>query len=393
MKRFTLLFVIALLLVSVLAPPVAARQEAIGCSGLFPEVEFASSAAVGPVTVHGADLNQATTERFGNDFSDTITAIDAAMPGALDGVEVCIFSDRLPLDDEALGWPIGVVLRAAAFRSHGVIVLSSWQPALVASAGQIGLAHTAQWRLGEGSYPATFGIEVAGWYVSLANNQLERWKNLYLRQMIGETEPWPPIGWELGVLPDLLLWNPESGMASIDGVLRTRLGGAGVFAEFAVAADPQILADPDPVRLQALDEAWRNDLFDRSGAVRGGSRGWVTGAIVGGLILLAAIGLFWQGRVYRIRLERQLRSLATNPPVPPEPAPESEAAVRPSLGRGVRRRDSRIGRGVPRAVGIDDDDRDGAPARGIIGRLRHRVAARPEPTDDAFRHPGFDGDD
>jgi hypothetical protein len=393
MKRLLLLFVTALLLVGTLVPPAAAQQGAVGCEGLLPDVEFATTAAAGPVTVRGADLNQATTERFARDFSGTIATIEQMTPGALDGVEVCIFADRLPLDDEALGWPIGIVLRAAAFRSQGVIVLSAWQPALVPDAGRVGLAHTAQWRVADGAYPATFGIEVAGWHVSVANDELARWENLYLRQMIGETEPWPPIGWELGTLPNTLLWNPESGYANVEGGGQIRLTGAGVFAEFAIESDPGIVANPDPIRLQELDEAWRNDLFDRSGSVRGGTRGWITGAIVGGLIILAAVGLFWQGRVYRRRLERQLRDLTASPPVPAAAVTDPDEAVRPSMGQGLRRGDPGIRRRVPRAVGVDEDDRDRSPARGIIGRLRDRMSSRSEAEDDAFRHPGFDRDD
>ena len=92
--------------------------------------------------------------------------------------------------------------------------------------------------------------------------------NVFVRQNSGLAEPWQPFPWTVGQMLDPLVWNPEQGY-----------GGAGDFANYAVAtAGNDVLSTPLTSDLAALDEGWRQTLFDESGAILGGSKGWGGGS-------------------------------------------------------------------------------------------------------------------
>ena len=153
------------------------------------------------------------------------------------------------------------------------------------------------------------------------------------------------------------------------------------------------LAAPDLEELVELDEGWRQALFDDSGAIPGGSKGWIVGVVVAAVLLGAAIAFAWLGRVSRLRAEEALRRLALAPPAPAAVTEAEGAAVRPSVGGGLGRRHSRVGGRNAGAVGRRGDDRDGAPAGGEGGARRDRVAKTAKPGDEIFRHPGFRDED
>jgi hypothetical protein len=356
----------------------AHAQEAVGCQGRFPDTAFGTSAAAGPVIVRGSGISAAITERIAGDLSSTAEAVQDEI-GGLDGVEVCVFPDRLPLDGTALGWPEGQSLRAVAFGDDGLIVLSSWLVGTLRDAAIVGVVHVAEWRASAGSYPEPFGSEVMGYYLGVANDTLASVHNSYVRANIGQKEPWPPIPWAAGRMIDPLLWNPEYGH-----------GGAGDFGSFAHrVGGPEVFADPDPARLAELDEAWRNGLFEESGAVRGGSTGWIGGLIALIVALVAGGTLAYLNRLSKRRAEQALREAAlaerdAEPDAEPDAGPVTTSVV-----SGVGRRDPRVGGGPPGAVRGDRDHGDRSPARGPRGSGAHQVPPAPQSDDDAFRHPSF----
>jgi hypothetical protein len=379
MRRLTLLFTLAALAATA---PSANAQEAAGCEAFFPEAEFESRADAGPVVVRGSGLAPEMTRRYAGDFDEVVDRV-AAEIGGLAGVEVCIFADDIPLDAEALGWYPGHPLRAVAFGEEGIVVISAWLPGLVPAAGNVGLIHVGLWQESGGSYPQPFADDVMGWYLGQLAGTTGAMHNAFLRQQIGMREPWPPFPWATSRIEDPILWNPEFGY-----------GGAGDFTDYVVRSEgAAFLADPDPDRLVVLDEGWRNALFDESGAVRGGSKGWIIGVIAAALLLVAAVGFAWLGRVSRRRAEEALRELAIRQAKPVESAPGLAEAVRPSVGGGPGGGDSRVGSAAPRAVRRRRDDRNRPPAGGEARPPGHGVAKAGKPGDDIFRHPSLRDED
>jgi hypothetical protein len=362
--------------------PAASSQEAGGCAAVFPATTFDTSASAGPVVVRGAGLNSEMTVRFAGELTQIVEWVEAEI-SSLAGVEVCLFGDALDIDAEALGWYPGLLLRAAAFGEEGVVATSTWQPRYTTDAEVVGLVHIALWRASGGSYPQPFADDVIGWYLGRLAGSTGAIHNLYLRQQIGLREPWPPFPWSVSTLEDPILWKPEYGY-----------GGAGDFAGFVVEAKGAgYLAAPDPEELVELDEGWRQALFDDSGAIPGGSKGWIVGVVVAALLLCAAIAFAWLGRVSRLRAEEALRRLTPAPAAPAAVTEAEGAAVRPSVGGGLGRRHSRVGGRNAGAVGGRGDDRNGAPAGGESGARRDRVAKTAKPGDEIFRHPGFRDED
>ena len=367
----------------VLLAPAAAAQEAGGCAAVFPTSTFDTTAAAGPVVVRGAGLTVEMTERFAGDWTQVVEWLEADI-SPLDGAEVCVFSDEMDLDAQALGWSPGLPLRAVAFGERGVVALSAWQTRYTADAGVVGLIHIALWRASGGSYPQPLGDDVIGWYLGRLSGTTGAIHNLYLRQQIGLREPWPPVPWSDSTLADPILWKPEYGY-----------GGAGDFTDFVVGVKGSAyLAAPSLEELAGLDQEWRQALFDDSGATPGGSKGWIAGVIVAVVLLGAAIAFAWLGRRSRLRAEEALRQLAVAPAEPTGADPAAGgAAVRPSVGGRLSRGHPRVGGSGTGAVGRHGDDRDGAPA-GREGGPRHdRVAKKAKPGDEIFRHPGFRDDD
>lgn len=357
--------------------PAAAQVDAGRCADLFPQSEFDYSTTAESVGVYGAGVPEGILDRYGRDFSVLVRWIQDEMGGLSDDIAVCIFEDRIPLDAQALGWPEGQALRAVAFGEEGIVVLSNWLPQHVPDAGYNGLLHVAQYQVSDGEYPEPFGNEVKGWYRNRIDRSVEVVHNSYVRQNTGLAEPWPPFPWTVGRMVDPLLWNPEFGY-----------GGGGDFANFAVARGPGgMLSDPMGADLEALDEQWRQALFDESGAILGGSRGWVTGLIISISIVALGVLMAWWNHRQKRKFEQQLRDL----PWLEEQSrlAREREAVQVSVASGGRRRDTRIGSRGPDSV-VDGDDGDRTPSRGAVGPGRDGVSDRAESGDDIFRHPGFD---
>ncbi len=279
------------------AGPVAAQAPA-GCAGQFPATVFELRAPAGPVTVVSSDLSVELTDRYAADVATVAAAMQRDI-GGLDGVEVCLFPDELPLDSVALGWPEGQRLRAASFVESRTVVLSAHQPRLVRPAAILGLAHQAQWAVSGGEYPATFGSAVAQWYSSDAAGRLDRdHASLRYARIIGSLAE--PVPWTAGALEPVMLWDPQFQDSPI-----------GDFVAFAVAAEGRgLLGDPDPATLRRLDVEWRQELLNEA---RGSDRptdDWISGVVVVAAVLVLGLSLPLYG-VWRKRRDRR------PPPAPP----------------------------------------------------------------------------
>jgi len=377
---------------AVLVPAGAASAQREGaCAQYLPDVAFDTRAAAGPVTITGSGVNEAVTERFAEELEGVVTALDAEI-GGIDGVEVCLFPDRLPVDSEALGWPEGQTLRALASGEDGVVVLSALFFGQVRAAATVGLVHVAQWRAAGPSYPDLFAREVIGFYQSRDAGNVETVHRAFVRSNIGLREPWGPIPWNAGEIVDPLLWNPEFGY-----------GSAGDFAWFAITNagpdgdEPSIFARPDDARLQQLDQQWRESLFAESGSSGGGSRGWIAGLIALVVVLGAGIALAVLNRLSKTRAEQALRDAALRDTAL-RAAAESEDSgergpVTTSVATGARRRHPGVRRPQPPPVGRRGDDGDGSPAGRPVGGRGDGVPPAAQPDDDIFRHPSFREED
>lgn len=377
MRRLLPAILVACVVVGAAFTLPAAAQRTSGCEARFPGTVFDAAADAGPVTVRGSGVSQALTSRVADDLASIAIAVEDDI-GGLSGAELCLFADRLPIDAAALGWPEGQALRAAAFGSDGVVVLSTWLVGTVADAAIVGLVHLAQWRSSGGTYPEPFGSEVMGYYLGVANDTLELVHNAYVRANIGQQEPWPPFPWAAGRAVDPLVWNPEYGH-----------GGAGDFGSYVRrVGGAEVFADPDPGRLAELDEQWRDALFEESGAIRGGSKGWIGGLIALVVVLAAGGTLAYLNRLSKRRAEEALREAAER-----ARGSETEAAevgpVTTSLVSSVGRRDPRVRGGSASPSRVDRDGRDGAPSRGPGRALPHGVSPAAQPDDDLFRHPSL----
>jgi hypothetical protein len=376
--RVFLLVVLAIALVPVAT---ASAQAGNRCSDRFAGSVFDTGAAAGPVQVYGSGITQALLDRYADDWSELVELVQEEMGGLDGGVTVCVFAGRLPIDAEALGWPRNLQLRAIAYGQEQLVVVSSWLIGETPDAGRNGLLHVAEYQVSAGTYPEPFGNEVKGWYRNRVDRTVENIHNVLVRQNSGLSEPWQPFPWTVGQMVDPLLWNPEIGY-----------GGGGDFANYAAAtAGNVVLSDPLGSDLDALDEGWRQTLFDESGAIPGGSRGWMVGLFLSMGLLLLGIYLAWSGRHQKRKIEEKMRDLEWLEQMSRE-AREREA-VRTSVAGGGGRRDARVRRRRSNPAGVDGDDGDGAPTGGTGRSGGDRMTRRTKPGDDVFRHPGFDEDD
>jgi len=382
MHRHFSLVVTAVLTGSLLVAAPASAQDGGGrCSERLPDAVFDTEADAGPVTVYGSGVSQPLLDRYAADWGELVDLLQSEMGGLDGGVAVCVFDDKLPIDAEALGWPRNQQLRAIAFGDEMLVVVSSWLIAEAPDAGRNGLLHIAQYQVSGGTYPEPFGNEVKGWYRNRVDRTVEIVHNGFVRQNSGLAEPWGSFPWTVGAMVDPLLWNPELGY-----------GGGGDFANFAVTtAGNGVLSDPLASNLGSLDERWRQTLFDESGAIPGGSKGWMLGLYL--TIALLGFGVFtawWTHRQKRL-LEEKMQDVVWLDQMSRE-AHEREA-VRTSVAVGDRRRNTRVRRRSADPGGVDGDDGDGSPTGSERGPRRDGVSRRAKSADDPFRHPGFDGDD
>ncbi len=277
--------VVGTLPLGVPAPPAAAAN---GCEAMFPEATFENSAPIGAATLHTSELADTVAARVADDLRRAAELIAGDLPG-LAGVEVCVFADELPLDAQALGWPEGQRLRAVSFGPERVVALSAWQLRLLADAGVLGLAHQAQWGVGDGHYPDPLGGAVAQWYAARLDDRLGRdhatMRYANLIRAIPEDIPWTAEA-----IPERLLWNPEFQLSPI-----------GDFVEFAVAAEGTgVLREPDAATWRRLQADWQRSLLVEATGSESGTRGWIGGVVVVSIIavmgLALALGAFVQHR-------------------------------------------------------------------------------------------------
>lgn len=375
MRRLPLLAVLAL--AAALAAPAAAGPTN-RCAERFPESSWETSAAAGPVMVHGSGLTQPVTDRFADDFEEMVALVQEDM-GGLDGTAVCLFEDKLPLDGADFGWPPSLQMRAIAFGEEKMVVLSTWLIGLVPDAGHHGLLHVAQWQATGGPYPEPFGDDVKGWYRNRLDGTVEATHSFFVRLSIGS--PFAEIPWTAGRSADPMVWNAELGY-----------GGGGDFANFAVSeAGTAVLTDPYSADLAALDEQWRAQLSDEAGNLPGGSRGWIIGLVAIGALLVVTVAMIILNRYTRKRIERELREAVQRDRLARELA-EEDALVRPStVSFAGGSRNTGVGGGATRRP-VDGDDRDRSPSGSVRRADRDAVSPPPKAGDDPFRHPGFDGD-
>jgi hypothetical protein len=380
MRALTIAILVAA--ITVVSPAAFAQTTDGGrCAERFPESTFDTSAMADVVSVHGSGIGAELLDRYAREWGELVALVQDEMGGLDGGVAVCVFDDELPLDNESLGWPATQFLRAASFGQDRLVVVSSWLISEAPDAGRNGLLHVAQYQVSGGTYPEPFGDEVKGWYRNRVDRTVEAVHNVFVRQNSGLAEPWQPFPWTVGQMVDPLVWNPEQGY-----------GGAGDFANYAVATGgTEVLSTPLTSDLASLDEGWRQTLFDESGAVLGGSRGWILGLVMSVGIVVLGILMAWWSRRQKLKIEEQLRDLEFLEQKSRE-AREAEA-VRTSLAASGGGRHSRVRRGRSRASRVDRDDRDRSPSRRSRRSRDDRVSEALKTGDDLFRHPGFDEDD
>lgn len=378
----------ALLLLVIGMPDAFAQVPGDGCAQAFPQVGFGITRSGGSVEVSASGLDLAVVERFTASVAEFAGILEAEV-APMGGVAVCLFADELPLTPQDVGREGNLPLRAVAMGADDLLLVSAWSIRTVDDALLEGLVHIALWRAVGGGYPEPFATEVTGWYSARLSGTTSIAHSIMLRQNVGLREPMPPNDWVAGTAADTIVWNPEN-----------PYGGLGDFAGFVFAeAGPGVFADPAPEALAGLDERWRNALFDESGAIPGGSKGWIVGLAIAGGIVLVAIGLAWWTRLVRRRVLEEIRAAALEgrtlggSGVEHPPPPDVRAAVgRPLSGQRRRRRNPGVRRGVDRAA-TDADDGNGAPSGRPVGGEADDVAPGGESGDDLFRHPGFDADD
>ena len=377
--RFTV-SVFALVSIWAMATPAIAQTSGGRCADRFVDSVFETEAEAGPVLVYGSGITQTLLDRYAADWAELVDLVQAEMGGLDVGVAVCVFDDKLPLDAEELGWPRNQFLRAIALGEERLVVVSSWLIAETPDAGRNGLLHIAQYQVSDGSYPEPFGNEVKGWYRNRVDRTVENVHNTFVRQNAGLAAIWQPFPWTVGQMVDPLLWNPEFGY-----------GGAGDFANYAVATGGDaVLSNPLGSDLAGLDEAWRQSLFDESGAVLGGSKGWLLGLGLAIGIILLGILMAWWGHRQRLAVEAKMGDLAWLEQASREA--HQREAVRTSVPSGRGRRNPRVGRTRAGTGGIDSDHGDGTPSGRAVRATGDRVADASQTGDDLFRHPGLDGE-
>lgn len=370
-------------------PTAQAQVSGDGCAAAFPETGFGITRMAGPVEVAASGLNLPVVERFVTSLTEFAEILEEEI-APLDGVGVCLFADQLAIAPRDLGIDSNIPLRAVAFGAEDLLLVSAWSIGTVDGALLEGLVHIAQWRAVGGGYPEPLATDMIGWYVARVSNTTEIAHAVMLRANVGLREPMPANDWAAAAAPDTITWNPEF-----------QYGGLGDFTGYVFAeAGPGVFADPDPAELARLDEEWRNALFDESGAVPGGSKGWIIGVAIAAAIVLAGVAIaLYTGWVRRKILEevkeaaREGRTLGAVSPDEAE-APDVQATVGRSLSAGRRRRrDSRVRRRPARPAGTGGDDRDRAPSGREVGDGVDDVSSGGHTGDDLFRHPGFDADD
>lgn len=283
-EAVALLSVAALAFV-LLTPSAAAAQET-GCDAAVGEsVAWDVETEVRGVVVRGSGVSLALAERVANAIDPWVArAADELAP--LDGAEICLFPNEMPIDAQALGWDPVRVLRAAAFGPEQALFLSTLQASELEPAAVMGVTYLAQWRV-DPAYPEPLGTAVRQFYRSGHEGEVDR--NRDVMSFAHLTERFDPIPWTEGAIQPVLLWNIESQTSPI-----------GDFAAYVVEQGEQgLFTAPDAERLMALDESWRGFLLDEA---RGGeaTSGWLVGlAFIAGAISLTVgivVARWWRGR-------------------------------------------------------------------------------------------------
>lgn len=304
LPRLTAAFAVAAVAATLAAVPAAAAG---GCEPMFPAIEFDESLPAGPVTVHVAGVAPALAARLAADVAGPAELIEAEL-GGLAGVDVCVFADELPLDSVALGWPEGQRLRAISFGPERVLVLSAWQIVLFADAAALGVAHQAEWGIGDGHYPDPLGGAVAQWYSARLDDRLGRdhaaMRYANLIRAIPEEIPWTE-----GAIPERLLWNPEFQLSPI-----------GDFVEHLVKTEGLgALRNPDAATLRRAQTSWQRGLLAEATGSETGTKGWIGGVAVISLILLMGLALAIGGYVQHRRQRRTITRATISVSDPPAP--------------------------------------------------------------------------
>jgi len=307
--------VLAASALATLAAVPAAGQEPAGCTAMFPTVSWDLIVDTGPVLVSTTGIADALAERYVRELAAGAELIQSEL-GGLDGAEVCLFVDELPLDAVALGWPEGQRLRAASFGAERTLVLSAWNIGLVEPAGVLGLAHLAQYGLMGTDYPEPIGDSVRNWYVDrrldrVANHHsVMRYANLV--RSIPEGIPWTGA-----TIDPVMLWNPEFQESAI-----------GDFADF-VAAQRGVTAflEPDGADLAQLQEEWQHALLVEARGSEEPTRGWIVGlAAIVSILLLAGLVAWVEWSRRREHSDSTPKTL----PIADEPTPVGSGAERGS---------------------------------------------------------------
>ena len=284
--KFLLGVVITGMLSLVAAP---AMGQTTGCAAVTPGVGYPIEVSAGPITVRAADITEPIAQRFADELAPIAFQL-ADDFGRLDGVEVCLFEDELPLDSVGLGWPEGIRLRAAAFGPERALVLSTLAINSVQEAAILGTVHISLWISGDGSYPEPLAGTVAEWYRSAQVGGLKQDHDIM--RFANLIDPIQPISWTEGAMVPLLLWDPQTQGSPI-----------GDFIEFAVGAEGLgVIQQPDARQLAGLQARWTELLRDE--ATGGGS---TTGWIIGLLAAVVGVGLAILFALVDIRKKREGR--------------------------------------------------------------------------------------
>ena len=306
MKRLLSLAAAIAAAIAASAGPASAQQAApgIGCDGMFPDVQWTSVRTAHPVTIRMSGVTEGLAERYAEEIRGSVDLIEPEFE-SLAGVELCLFSDKIPLDAQALGWHEGQSLRAASFGSERVVVLSAWTIVLVEPAAARALAHQAQWGRTAGTYPGPFGGAVAGWYQARLADDLDgAHSNMVFARIIRSIPE--EIPWTAGPVVDLMMWNPE-----FQGS-----GAIGDFVQFVSdEAGLDAVVEPNGDQLAELHAKWYQELLNEARGSDRPTTGWIGGLIVGAVTVLLAMLLALQNR-------RSKRREHLGPPrtIPVEPA-------------------------------------------------------------------------
>jgi len=281
-----------------IATPPAEASSTVTCEMRFPQVDW-KLALDGDVAVYAAGVNDAMSERFGNEAALASGWITDDI-GPFEAVVCLVGEDAAFIGDQFAAGSVGFHARSDLQERY--VMVETQRPGFVGPAVAYALAHQALWQNnGNEAFPEPIASVIAQWYRARFLDRLEVYHHEVMMENFFDTDA--VIDWTEGSQEAMQSWIPEDNFRPV-----------GDFVEFAVGdRGTGIILETDGSVWTEIEGEWRAALRADLTGRDTPTTDWLLGVGIAILILIAAIIAIGVGIYSKHR--KKARAL-TAPPVP-----------------------------------------------------------------------------